>query len=400
MIDRPLRIDQGHEQRPAGGADRKGDQPAGLGRQWWLALSLLLLPWLITLVCWRQLVARQPWAGLTLLPGLAAATLLLAHLRRHVGRNHPPGEAGRPFATLGAANWVTLLRGSACVALAGFFPLALAAANRPHGPLAWAPGSIYLFMAMADLLDGLLARRSGRVTELGKSLDMTTDAAGLLIASLLAVAQERLPAPYLLVGIAYYPFRAGDWLRQRRGLPVTPLTSRPYSRIIAGVQMALVGVALLPLVARPYLTIAAYLGMTPFLLGFLRDWLVVSCRLQTDSQQGTIWDRWAAELWTRVLPPLLRLFLLGAVSLGGLSQTSLIPPAPWRFSAAVCAVLAGIGLLGRLAGLAMALIIAIPLASAEPGHHTLTLFGAAFTLALTGSGPCSLWSPEESLLYR
>jgi len=398
MTDRALCIDQGHDPQSASGSCRTIPPRNGLGGERWLALTLLALPWLVTVLCWRELIPRQPLAGLTLLPGLGTAALLLHHLHRSLGRNHRPGEEGLLFPTLGLANWVTLLRGSAIVALAGFLPLALPSAGALHGPLAWVPGTLYLLVGLADLLDGRLARRSGRVTELGKALDTATDAAGLLIASLLAVLLGRLPLPYLLVGLAYYPFVLGIWLRERRGRVVKPLQPRPYSRIIAGFQMALVGVALLPLITPLTLAIAAYLCMTPLLLGFLRDWLVVSGRLLTDSQHQTIWDRWAAELWTRALPPLLRVFLVGSLLTPLLSQPRPSLASPGQDAIAFCLLLIGMGLLGRLAALVLALIIAITLVPVEP--HSLLLFGISLTLALTGTGPYSLWSPEEAMLYR
>ncbi len=99
------------------------------------------------------------------------------------------------FATLGAANWITLLRAAAIIALAGFLPLTLQSEYRSlnQDMLGWATGIIYLGISMLDLLDGYVARRQGRETELGKQLDIVTDAAGLLVASLLAVTLGRLP---------------------------------------------------------------------------------------------------------------------------------------------------------------------------------------------------------------
>jgi CDP-diacylglycerol--glycerol-3-phosphate 3-phosphatidyltransferase len=371
-----------------------------LSYEWWLAICLLAGPWLLTVYCRRQLLPGPGLVGLTLLPGLATTLVLICHLHGHWHHNHPPGSEGHPFATLGVANWVTLLRGSAIVTLAGFLPISLTATGGMRGYLAWLPGSLYLLIALADLVDGFVARRSGRVSELGRTLDTATDAAGVLIAALLAVAWQRLPVAYLLVGVAYYPFTWGVWFRRRRGLPVVQLISRPYSRIIAGVHMVLAGVALVPLISPPYLALAAYLSMTPFLLGFLRDWLLVSCRLRSDSCQRTVGDHWAASLGGTVLPLLLRLALMGFMVFMTLGRAELPMTGPGPLGVVVCALLAGIGLLCRISALVLALILAIGVSPVGPGHHALLLFGIAFTLALTGSGPYTLWSPEEALLYR
>jgi phosphatidylglycerophosphate synthase len=172
--------------------------------------------------------------------------------------------------------------------------------------LVWAPGLIYLGISLADLLDGFVARRQHRQTELGQRLDIETDAAGLLVALLVAVSLDRLPALTLLVGLAYYLFIFGIWWRQQRHLPLVALQSRPYARIIAGFQMGVVALALLPLFNPPFTFIAAALVMTPLLVGFGRDWLVVSCRLRIDSNQRTALDHWAGLVLARFLPLVLR----------------------------------------------------------------------------------------------
>jgi len=371
------------------------DTATSLGREWWLAVGLLLAPWLLTLCLgWPHHLGAGLITGLALVPGLALALHLLHQLHRHFGGNHLLGEEERCFATLGAANWITLLRGSGLVGLAGFFPLAVGQSAGLDGPLAWGPGLLYLGVSAADLLDGLVARRQGRETELGKRLDISTDAAGLLVASLLAVALGRLPAFYLLVGLAYYPFVIGLWFRRRQGLPVVALRPRPYARIMAGFQMGLVGVALLPVAARQLTTLAAIIFMTPLLAGFLRDWLVVSCRLPTDGDQQTPWDGWSAALWTRALPPLARLVLLGG-AVASLSAAS----GGQRASAALC-LLAGLGVMGRSVALALALLLGIEQNPAGATASAMLLFGAVSLVMLTGTGKLSLWSPEEAVLYR
>lgn len=395
-MSRPALVRE-REQGPAGGSRQVADS---LWRQWWLAALLMTASCGLSTFFNGPLFFLQPLTVLGLLPGLLAAGHLLLTLHASLQANHRPGEDGLLFPTLGAANWITVLRGCAVIGLAGFLPLALVRSGSTDGALAWTPGLIYLGVSVADLLDGLVARRQGQETELGKRLDIATDAAGLLVASLLAVAYGRLPIAYLLVGLAYYPFVIGGWLRQRRGRPLAVLQPRAYARIIAGFQMGLVVVALLPVFLTPFTFTAAFIFMTPLLAGFLRDWLVVSCRLQTDAGQRTAWDGRATILWGQVLPLVARVVVLGAgiTALAGGGGFGGEPP--WLFTYVVCCLLAGWGCLGRTAGLGLTLLLAVRHSPFVGSAGAMIAFSAAVILMLAGTGPWSLWTPEDAVLSR
>ena len=374
--------------------------PLRLRYQAWLAAVLLFSPWLAAIVLNMPLVRDRPVAFLTLLPGLAAAVHVQQQLSSHLGDNHRPGEEDRLFPSLGAANWLTLLRAGGIVALSGFLPMVmLPEPGLPKG-LDWAPGLVYLGVALADLLDGMVARRQHRETELGKRLDITSDAAGLLAASLVAVGLGRLPALYLLTGLAYYPFIFGIWWRRKRGLPLVALRPRPYGRIIAGFQMGLVGAALLPILNPSFTLVAAFLFMTPLLVGFVRDWLVVSCRMATDGNQQTALELRAKVLLTTIFSLGLRVIILvfGVAILagGGVYQTHLL----WQQTLSVCCLLAGFAFIGRSAALVLALLLGSNMSPFGMSMPVMILFGAAVMLMLTGTGAMSLWAPEETLLYR
>lgn len=374
--------------------------PLTLRRQAWLAAALLFSPWLAALFLYISLLQSHPLVIVSLLPGLIAAIYLQLRLISHLGSNHRYGEADRPFPTLGAATWITLLRGAAIVTLAGFLPLAVLPVTTLPQALVWGPGLIYLVISLADLLDGFVARRQNRQTELGQRLDIETDAAGLLVALLVAVTLDRLPAFTLLVGLAYYLFLFGIWWRRQRHLPLVALQSRPYARIVAGFQMGLVAMALLPLFNPPFTSIAAALVMTPLLVGFGRDWLVVSCWLRIDSDQHTALDHWADLVLTRFLPPVLRLLLLAGGIVILVQGAVSLPHPVWLWALSLCCLLAGVGLMGRSAALLLTLLLSCSLAPYGTGLQVLVLFTIAATLMLTGSGPLSLWSPEETILYR
>ncbi len=62
---------------------------------------------------------------------------------------------------------------------------------------------------MVDLLDGYVARVTRRESRLGAILDMEFDGLGILIASAVAVQYDKIPAWYLLLGVARLLFVAG-----------------------------------------------------------------------------------------------------------------------------------------------------------------------------------------------
>ena len=323
--------------------------PLQLRHQMWLAAGVLITPWLLAVfLCW-PIFRLHPVIIVGHLPGLAVAVYLHAQLSRHLASNHRYGEDDQPFTTLGAANWITLLRAGAVVGLAGFLPLSIQRGLRLPGILIWTPGIIYLGISLADLLDGFVARKQGRKTELGKRLDIETDAAGLLVASLVAVALGRLPAIYLLVGLAYYPFILGIWVRRKRALAVITLQPRPYARIIAGFQMGFVGMALLPIFEPAFVFVSALIFMTPLLIGFLRDWLVVSCRVKTGPDQQTALDHRARSLMLKSLPLALRLVILAGGIATFVSWGVCQPHLSWQLAHSFFCLMAAFGCMGRSA---------------------------------------------------
>jgi CDP-diacylglycerol--glycerol-3-phosphate 3-phosphatidyltransferase len=186
-----------------------------------------------------------------------------------------------PHATrLGAATHLTLLRGLLVSLVAGFAPIA------PVGPVRWLPALLYGTAVTCDRFDGIVARRLGQTTRLGAQLDEAMDALGLLAAPAVAVAWQRLPPWYLLVGAAYYLFHAGLWLRRRLELPVhlDKVVPKRSTRIFAGLQMALVSVALAPVFPLRVTTVAATMLMLPTLVFFGRDWLIATGRLEAPHQ--------------------------------------------------------------------------------------------------------------------
>ena len=225
----------------------------GLRRAWWIlvlasSLSLALGVELLGRVWSPSDVLR--WAALT--AGVAAVQLVL--LRRNLRQNHRPGD-DTLLSGLGPANAITLARGLAIPALAGF----LAAPLPLTGALAWAPAILFAASALPDFLDGAVARATNRVTVLGGILDMEYDCLANLAVSLLVVRLGKVPGWYISLGLARYLFVAGIWWRERRGLPVYDLTPSNTRRLAAGFQMAFFCVALWPIFGAPATAVAGTL---------------------------------------------------------------------------------------------------------------------------------------------
>lgn len=294
-----------------------------------------------------------PGAAFPVAAGLAAlvAVLLLAavvrralpELRRHRKDGESPGR-------LGPAVPLTLLRLALVSALGGYALTLPLAPERAAAGAVLLPFALYLPAVLADALDGVVARRRGFATGFGALLDRETDALGLAAASLTAVlATGALPAWYLLAGFARYLCALGLSVEERRGRTRRDLDPSPFRRRLAGFQMALAAASLAPvppfgLPDRWAHPAALALG-APFLLGFARDYLVLSGRLDPE---GARWRALAGFLARRrrfafgtgaaAAAALGALALFGLPGLTGPAGSGLGPPA--LAAAALTALLA------------------------------------------------------------
>ncbi len=240
---------------------------------------------------WVWLVSRADPSPETAAVTWAAGTLLVvvglcAYAYANADENVAPGdgatesEPGRPYDSLGLPTAVTLARGFLVAGVAGIAGVAL------YGPLspswAWAAAVGYGAAAALDALDGALARRLDRVSRLGARLDTAVDAFGLLVAPLAGVFLGELAWWYLSVGAARYVFLLGLRLRERAGRPTFDLPPRASRRVLAGVQMAVVPLALAPGVFDPWMLLVTGVAAAALLLGFARDWGYVSGRFRRE----------------------------------------------------------------------------------------------------------------------
>jgi CDP-diacylglycerol--glycerol-3-phosphate 3-phosphatidyltransferase len=214
----------------------------------------------------------------------------------------------------GTANKLSLARGLMIALLAGYL-----FSPKPSGISGWLPALLYTLLAVLDFLDGYWARRTNTRTRMGELLDQEYDALGILIAMVLVIQWRHLPVAFLYIAVAKYVFAAGTAWRSFRGQPLFPLPPSYMRRRLAGFQMGILAVFLWP-VARPPGTVLAQLIIgVPLLLGFIRDWLLVSGALDPEDEGYRRLKRGFYRIGRRWLPLVVRAALVAAAVHAGLT---------------------------------------------------------------------------------
>jgi CDP-diacylglycerol---glycerol-3-phosphate 3-phosphatidyltransferase len=342
---------------------------------------------------------------LTASTGMSALVWVLWH---NLDQNIRPGEVTL-LPTFGPGNSLTLLRGTLLAILAGFLFL-----PQPENLLAWSPAIIFTLAIAADFFDGFAARVSNHVTRLGEALDMKLDGVGVMIAIILAIQYGSLPAWYLLVASARYLYLAGIYIRGKKAYPVYELPHSIRRRAFAGLQMGFVSAMLWPIFTPPGTSVAALFIAIPFLSGFLLDWLYASGVLQASTGQNLAN---ANRMLNRALPIVLRLVLIAVIPIliwerfQSYSNSDLAYSAVTLFSSEIAwlmlftleilgMVLVVMGAAGRVVSIAGLLLLGIHqfYASLHPLQYLLIV--VYISIIYLGSGPYSLWKPEDRLIYQ
>ncbi len=194
--------------------------------------------------------------------GVAGAILVLAVAG--LGRGHP-------HARIGAANLIT---GGRALVLALVAGVALA----PEAPVrTWPLVLTATAGASADLLDGILARRSGMASRFGARFDMEVDALLVLVLSLLAWRAANVGPWIVAAGVMRYAFIAAGWLLpwMREDLPAS---RRRQTACV--VQIVALMVALIPGLPSRWATTIAAAGLALLTWSFAVDgqWLFLRRR--------------------------------------------------------------------------------------------------------------------------
>jgi CDP-diacylglycerol--glycerol-3-phosphate 3-phosphatidyltransferase len=366
----------------------------------WLLSYRLLLP------VWPNMLRWLLLSGLALGYGLWI-------LWRDLPLNHRSGES-LLFSTLGWGNHLSMLRGLIIGLLSGFL-----FSPTPVTPLAWLIALLYTVASIADWLDGYVARKTNHVSELGQRLDMEFDAMGIAVVSLLAIGYGQLPPWFLSVALARYLFLFGLWWRRRAHRPVYTLPPSVHRRIMAGMMMGLMTVILWPIVPAAMATIAGFIIAIPVLLGFCRDWLFASGRLQGENETYRRLQHRLYVIMALWLPPLWRLILtVGMLHI--LQQVTpwyrpqawlellaswhvplpAVPATALSVTAVVGTLLVLFGFMGRLGAVLLFFPIGFDIATRGLLWDNGVALVCALCIALLGSGRFSLWQPEDAFVSQ
>lgn len=390
--------------------------PLALRARWTMAVAVSATA-AIALAALQTVALQLSYAEVVryLLVTLGALLVVFAGLWRLLPENRRTHRE-EPLPNLGLANSVTVVRAILTALLVGQLTLPW-----PRDTLAWLPAGLYLAVVLGDAVDGWLARRGGLVTRFGSRLDLEVDAAALLIATLLAVCRSTLPPWVLLAGLARYVYVVALAFRRSRGGTVEALPSGRRRRLRAGQQMGLVAVALWPSVPAAGSRLAAFVITLPFLTAFVRDFLVVTKRVDPDSPLYRRARQVILSTCETVIPVTARLVLLmalfGLLAFAGLAvgvsgrwrgtfvawgwpatgAWALLPAVV--FSVVVAATVAVVlGALPRVAALVVTAGFYLELQSVPLDAVHALLLAATLWILVFGAGPWTLWAPDEASL--
>lgn len=167
-----------------------------------------------------------------------------------------------PFPRFGPANYVTLSRAVLVLLVAALI-------GRPGTPnLLWFIVGITAFAAVLDGVDGWLARRTGMASAFGARFDMETDAALIMVLSILVCQHGKAGSWVLLSGLLRYIFVAAGWV-----LPwlARPLSSTWRAKTIAIAQLVVLICAVAPIIPVTLSNIAAAIALVALGWSFALD---------------------------------------------------------------------------------------------------------------------------------
>jgi phosphatidylglycerophosphate synthase len=167
-----------------------------------------------------------------------------------------------PFPRFGPANYVTLSRAGVVIVLATLI-------GQPGTPrLLWFIVIITSIAAALDGIDGWLARRTNMVSSFGARFDMETDAAMILLMSILVWQHGKAGSWVVLAGLMRYLFVAAaaiwPWLAR-------PLTPTRRAKVIAITQTIVLICAIAPIIPVWLSTTAAAVSLALLSWSFLMD---------------------------------------------------------------------------------------------------------------------------------
>jgi CDP-diacylglycerol--glycerol-3-phosphate 3-phosphatidyltransferase len=195
-------------------------------------------------------------------------------------------------------------------------------------------------------------------------------------------------------GLARYLYVAGLWWRARHDRPIYSLPPSVNRREAASLLMAMFTVLLWPILSPPMTTAAAVVFGIPFSVLFLRDWLVVSGRIDVRDPTYLTARTIVSTVAHRWLPLYARLL---AVFLVITQRVPLTFSDPLGWLGALGLVSVALGAAGRVG--AIALIALAVLGGQDTPHETTSvlLLICAIVVLSFGSGTFAVWKGEDRL---
>jgi phosphatidylglycerophosphate synthase len=174
--------------------------------------------------------------------------------------------AHHPLPRFGAANFVTLLRAALTAGIAGLI------GESASDVIAILIVVTVVVVLLLDGVDGWLARRSGEVSPFGARFDMETDAALILILSVIVWQHGKAGIWVIACGLMRYGFVVAGWV-----LPwmTAPLRSTLRGKAVAVAQIVGLALALVPFVQPPLSDAIAAVTLATLVWSFAVDiaWL-------------------------------------------------------------------------------------------------------------------------------
>jgi phosphatidylglycerophosphate synthase len=178
-----------------------------------------------------------------------------------------------PWRRFGAANTITLLRGSLVALLSGFV-----GRSNEISTVDWVIIWTAIVVLLLDGADGWLARRSGMESRFGTRFDMEVDALFILALALLVLQSGRVGAWVVLSGILRYLFRIAGWLWPKLRNPLLPNKRR---QTVGVIQMIALIVCLFPSVDPAAANLVAALALGLLTASFGADTIWLLCHFST-----------------------------------------------------------------------------------------------------------------------
>lgn len=160
------------------------------------------------------------------------------------------------------ANYVTFARAALVLVMVATIT------QPPASPLQWMLVVLTTVIGVMDGIDGWVARRTGTASRFGARLDMETDAALILVLSILVWRHDKAGAWVLACGLMRYAFVAAGrvlpWMRR-------PLTPTLRGKTVAVLQYIGLGAALSPVFVPPASDVIAAITLGALAWSFAID---------------------------------------------------------------------------------------------------------------------------------